>query len=764
MILIAVPLLIFVASSDALGRQPVSIQVDDSGNLTIFHNTTPIVTTLKLCLMREKGTTSQGYTKGLIINRTMTGQSVRGFLVTDGIEIPFQLSVRNHADTSVITTVITSDNLRKLGYHLALSGTVRREIDAQEHTNAFFLTDKAAGARLSVCKRPSEGARLNYERNTHSLSLTAEPAATPGSKTHLSMLVSSEEISLPFIADLTANSKEIAQHGKFEATLDLWAEYINPYDPGDIAVEAVFTSPSGSRITVPGFLFQDYRRKQITRNDQPHEVLEPVGTPTWKIRFAPAEAGQYHYVVSVRTRRTPGNVISGNFESTRSANPGFIGISPRNKRYFEFSTGTPYFAIGHNVCWPTREGGTYDYDNYFSKMQKVGENYTRIWFCSWGIQLEGEQLDSYQLDHAWRLDYILELARKRGIYVKLCFDNFHDWIAKETTQYIPYYSENGGPIETPDEFFTNEIAYRHYLRRIRYILARWGYSTNLFAWELWNEMDYLVDEDEPQYMIDWCRRVARYIRQNDPYDHLITTSLGTEHPWESLWNLNEMDFAQSHLYISPEEYIGKEQEYDDADFVAHNLLPFREFSKPYLLAEWGFQGTNEHNPLNWKDEHGVHLHNAIWAAALSGAAGTAMPWWWDTYIEPNDLYHHYAAFSKFARGIDWPAHDWKLLRTPSGSKLRIIGMKSDKITLLWIQSPQHTWYNRIVKGKLPLIPNDKRINLSPIPQGTYRVEWWDTYKGGIITHYNVVNRADSLTLQIPAALPDIACKIIPVEP
>ena len=30
------------------------------------------------------------------------------------------------------------------------------------------------------------------------------------------------------------------------------------------------------------------------------------------------------------------------------------------------------------------------------------------------------------------------------------------------------------------------------------------------------------------------------------------------------------------------------------------------------------------------DPAGIHLHNALWASVMSGAAGSPMPWWWDS--------------------------------------------------------------------------------------------------------------------------------------
>ena len=30
-----------------------------------------------------------------------------------------------------------------------------------------------------------------------------------------------------------------------------------------------------------------------------------------------------------------------------------------------------------------------------------------------------------------------------------------------------------------------------------------------------------------------------------------------------------------------------------------------------------------------------------------------MTWWWDNYIEPNNLYHHFAPVAAFAADVDW---------------------------------------------------------------------------------------------------------------
>jgi hypothetical protein len=56
------------------------------------------------------------------------------------------------------------------------------------------------------------------------------------------------------------------------------------------------------------------------------------------------------------------------------------------------------------------------------------------------------------------------------------------------------------------------------------------------------------------------------------------------------------------------------------------------------------------------DPDGLHIHNAIWASAMSGAAG-ALAWPIESYINRRNLYHVYTGLSRFAA-------DWKINAGP----------------------------------------------------------------------------------------------------
>ena len=78
--------------------------------------------------------------------------------------------------------------------------------------------------------------------------------------------------------------------------------------------------------------------------------------------------------------------------------------------------------------------------------------------------------------------------------------------------------------------------------------------------------------------------------------------------------------------------------------------------KPVLLSEFSLNRWTA--PLE-DDPTGVHIRNTIWVAALTGAAGGAMPWWWDSYVEAEDLYDWFIPLARFAQAMPWTSPDFQ---------------------------------------------------------------------------------------------------------
>jgi len=412
----------------------------------------------------------------------------------------------------------------------------------------------------------------------------------------------------------------VPRYGKFEARIETSAQYENPFAPAEVDLLVHFLAPTGETHVLPAFYHEEN------------------GNPAWKVRYAPLLVGDYRYYAVLGDERTDEH----KFRCVASDRDGFVRLSPHDYRYFQFDSGEPYFAVGHNVCW------TDDYQHYFKRMAEHGENFTRIWMIHWNIALEwsGDDypgLGRYHLDKANWIDRILDLAEQYGIYIMLCLDSFNALrIRRPYPAYEgnPYAKENGGMLDKPEQFFTNPEARRLFKQRLRYLVSRYTYSPNVLCWEFWNEVD-IIERYVSDEAVAWHQEMARYLRQIDPMQHLISTSFAGTKGDDAMWRLPEMEITQNHQYGS-RDIAGSVR-----NWTQRNI---RAFHKPHIFGEFGADSSG---PKREKDPGGISLHNGIWGAALSGSAGTAMLWWWDNYIKPNDLYYHFKPLSQFVENVDW---------------------------------------------------------------------------------------------------------------
>jgi len=397
------------------------------------------------------------------------------------------------------------------------------------------------------------------------------------------------------INSVAPDRDEVPVFGKFEVTVGLDAPYSNPFDPEEVDLSAVFTDPAGRQCKVDGFLYS-------AQQDSSMNYTNPV----WKIRFSPAVEGTWKYDVNVRTKDGSDNSGRKKFKCVPSKAKGFVKVSAADPRYFEFSNGDFYYPAGENICWASLAG----FRIYFAGMQEAGCNWTRVWMSNWESGLEWTKgsgyrgLGRYNLEKADKLDKIIDLAREYGLYVQLVINHHGQLSTRVNPQWDdnPYNASNAGPCKEPGDFFTDPAAKRCFKNRMRYIIARWGYSPNVMAWELWNELTF-VDDLDLDMDAAWHKEMASYIKEKDPYKHLITTSYaGTFHDYgfnEKVWEIPEIDYTQFHMYT---------QDVVSAVIGAYRLMS--RFEKPYFMAEIGTDSTEG---VDKKDLDGAYLHAAIWS-------------------------------------------------------------------------------------------------------------------------------------------------------
>ncbi|MEM2941476.1 MAG: DUF5060 domain-containing protein [Thermoproteota archaeon] len=543
------------------------------------------------------------------------------------------------------------------------------------------------------------------------------------------------------IVSFSQSAEEVPLYSKFEITLQIDANFTNPFDPKEIDIFAIFQSESGLTYSVPAFYYQEYNR---TRRGN-RELLRVVGEPVWKIRFTPFETGRYTFKVN---SRNPGNIssVSGEFNVVPSSNGGFVRVCEEDERFFRLDNGQPIFFTGINLGWHTGANGTYDYERWFRKMSENGINLARIWMASWSFAIEWERLGYYNLKNAWMLDWVLNEAEKNDIYIMLCLINHGQFSARVNPEwsYNPYNSKRGGPLDHPSQFFTNKEAEELFLNRLRYIVARWGYSTHLMVWELWNEVD-LTDSYNPTLVREWHDKMGRWLKQNDPYKHLVSTSFSNPTADLRMWDLQVIDFSQIHTYTS-------------SDFTT--LFPryvkewYNRHSKPVIIGEFSLDAGG---PPYEVDPGGLNIRDGIWSTALAGSAATGMSWWWDNYIEPRNLFTVFKPLSEFTEICGFPltgSRDWSV-EADSEVELKIIALGNQTMVVGWIKDSNNTWLNVKNGYQAPTVKN-LRLTVRELASAEYQVSWFDTYSGSVVFTQNAYSSNGSLTVNGPEFTGDIA--------
>ena len=431
-----------------------------------------------------------------------------------------------------------------------------------------------------------------------------------------------------------------AAYGLAEWAVALDKAYANPFDPDEIAVDAVFAGPGGRTVRLPGFWTQDFRRGRAPDGS---ETLTPQGAPGWRVRFCPPASGRWRLTVTARDASGVGVAPPAVFTVAPSRAPGFV-------------RGAAFFPVGENVCGAGR-AGLADYEAWFPALAGAGGNYARLWMANRPLEhtpgADGAGgLGRYDLANAWYFDRVLALAARHGIRCMVALGTYGEFT---TGGYFnegqwprnPYNAANGGPAGRPADFWADARARSLYRRRLRYLVARYGPETSLAFWEFWNE----TDAPAP-----WVREMASYLKATDPYGHLVTNSYSTVGA-PAVWNLPQIDLTQTHRY-------GDEGSVRDiAPLILDDARAHDRYGKPHLVGEFGISWRGDDSKF---DPQGLatNLHNGLWASALAGNAGGAAIWWWDSYVHPKDLYGQFTGLARFARAVDWPRRRFAPLALP----------------------------------------------------------------------------------------------------
>ncbi|MCX6361256.1 MAG: DUF5060 domain-containing protein [Armatimonadetes bacterium] len=511
----------------------------------------------------------------------------------------------------------------------------------KDPTFSFLLT--ARGGRL----RAGEAIRFAWSvEEAPSATLKAEMAAASGRSFADLPMRDGRPLALQAV---TASRTRCRAYETIELDCRVAVTYSNPFDPTDVAVDCWVVGPHGRRLTVPGF----YSVPARLTSRGASERVTPAGAPSFRVRFSPPEPGRYTLTVVVRdgaavVRGRPITLTAG-----PAASSGHVRVA--GKRHFQTDDGRSFVPVGENMCWANANNPVATYRAWLKGLGAAGGNWVRLWLSNnekgteWTPAPTAKAgigsyrgLGQYAMDNAWRLDQVVALAEATGVRLMFCLGTYGEftdggYFGEGSWVSNPYNARNGGPCGKPEDFWTNADARRLYKQRLRYLVARYSHSTALFAWEFWNEVPPTPSQSK------WVDEMARYLKQVDPNRHMVSTTYGDAATWRS----PAIDFTMKHMYgqagNTPDFTPGIQRDTQEAEL----------HDKPYLLAEFGIDWQTADS--RWDPSGtGVSMHNGAWAALMSGAAGTAMLWYWDGYVHPKDLYHILTPVRRFADRIDWP--------------------------------------------------------------------------------------------------------------
>ncbi|MFD0672856.1 fibronectin type III domain-containing protein [Cohnella sp. GCM10027633] len=543
------------------------------------------------------------------------------------------------------------------------------------------------------------------------------------------------------IQQVQMNTSKPAQYGKLEVSFNLNATYSNPFDPDVVDAVAEIRTPSGRVDIVPAFYASDE-------------------APNWKVRYAPREQGKHELVILAKDANGLSRSDELKFQAKKpDAGRGFMGVS--GDRFVD-SYGKQLTLLGSNYAW----GNPPETLAAMPEYKAAGMNLIRVWLTAWwsnyspeygptsttqnGITMTYDGIGQYNLDNMARMDALMETAKANDLYVMLTLNSFgdfwYDWA------YHAYNRDNGGPSgwkENDTDFWYNPEAIGYQKQLLRYIFARWGYSTSLGMLEYWNESDNRVDTSA-DIRDAWHETLDTYWKSWDFYKRPTTTSFAwkdhaEQHATQDSWDgLDTLDAVNMHLYADDSDIVNKWETNLNA------LKPFG--NRPVFLGEVG----KTHNDTSTDAELLNYVHDGVWAPLFRSGAAGANVWWifengFDMPQPYKDQYKHLARFIQPEEQylINMPHVDYGA--QSNGTK---VGAFQDKTrAMLWIndsQSPYDAAQSRTVSGMSFTVPG-----LAP---GNYQVTFYDTHTGTTIQSRTVAAGAQGVRLDVPNFVRDIAVK------
>lgn len=385
-------------------------------------------------------------------------------------------------------------------------------------------------------------------------------------------------------AEAQSTALRTQQNVMVEATFEAKNTYDDPFN--QVTLDVQFVEPSGKQLQVPAFW---------------------AGTNVWKVRYASAEPGVHKFRTECSAKTDPGlHGIEGHIEVQpyTGTNPlylhGPLKLSS-NRRFMEHRDGTPFFWLGdtwwmgltHRLGWPE------DFQTLAADRKVKGFNVIQIVAGLYPDMHPFDPRGANEAGQPWETNY----ARIRPEYFNAADRRFQYLVDQGFTPcivgawgyFIPWMG-----VEKARQHWRNLVA-RYGALPVVWCVAG---EANL-PWYLAKGFPY----DERQQVKHWTE-VARYLREADPFDRLITihpTGIGRLSSRNVINDLSLIDFD---MLQTP---------HGQHDAVAPTVQTVRDSYSdkpvmPVINGEASYEMLSDTLPTEW-------TRRMFWLSVMNGAPG-----------------------------------------------------------------------------------------------------------------------------------------------